>query len=275
MTAFLTRFAPSPTGFLHLGHVRSACAVWEFAAATGGPAPILRIEDTDIGRCRPEFETQILEDLAWLGFEWQAGVRRQSEHFDDYRKALSQLSKRGLLYKCFRTRQEIAERGGEAFTGAPIPPEEEEEYLDAGKPFALRLSLIRARDELGVRYDQLHYYEQKQGSTEVIPADPSATGDVILQRKDSPAAYHLACTYDDAAAQITHIVRGEDLLGAAPVHALLQALMGWPQPIYIHHKLILGPDGKKLAKRDKSASLASLRQQGLSAADIIALAEGK
>jgi len=274
MSGFLTRFAPSPTGHLHLGHVVSALAVWRAAELAGGPAPILRIEDTDIGRCRPEYEAQILDDLAWLGFEWQAGVRRQSEHFDDYSAVLDQLRDMGLLYKCFRTRQEIAGAGGEAFTGAPLPENLEEEYLADGKPYALRLSLERSREFLGDKYDRLFYFEQKQGNTEVIPANPSMTGDVILKRKDSPVAYHLACTRDDAAASITHIIRGEDLLTAAPVHALLQALMGWPKPLYIHHKLLLGSDGKKLAKREKSKSLDSLRQEGLSAEEIIALADG-
>jgi len=275
MSHFLTRFAPSPTGHLHLGHVASALAVWRAAEAAGGPAPILRIEDTDIGRCRPEFEAQILDDLSWLGFEWQAGIRRQSEHFADYENVLADLNKRGLLYKCFRTRQEVAQAGGEAFRGESLSADQEEEYLSAGKPFALRLSLERVRDTLGGAYDQLHYIERKQGEEREIPADPGPTGDVILKRKDSPAAYHLACTRDDAAASITHIIRGEDLLNAAPVHTLLQALMKWPRPIYIHHKLLLGPDGKKLAKRSKSASLASLREEGLGAADIIALADGE
>lgn len=275
MTAFLTRFAPSPTGYLHLGHVASALAVWRAAEAAGGPAPILRIEDTDIGRCRPEYETKILEDLSWLGLKWQAGIRRQSDHFEDYQKTLSSLEERGLLYKCFRTRQEVAALGGEAFRGTPLSEMQEQQYLGEGRPYALRLSLDKARHTLGSEYDDLYYLEQKQGNIKAIPADPAPTGDVVLRRKDTPVAYHLACTRDDAAANITHIIRGEDLLNAAPVHALLQALMGWPKPIYIHHRLLLGPDGKKLAKRDKSASLESMRAEGLSAADVIALAEGK
>ena len=221
MSAFLTRFAPSPTGQLHLGHVYSALAVWRAAEIAGGPAPILRIEDVDLTRCRPEFEAQILEDLAWLGLEWQAGVRRQSEHFSDYQKALETLDNRGLLYKCFRTRQEVAAAGGEAFRGSRLPLEMEEEYLEAGKPYALRLSLERARDILGAKYDELQYIEEKQGTRRVIPADPAQTGDVVLKRKDSPTSYHLACTRDDAAAGITHIIRGEDLLSAAPIHTCL------------------------------------------------------
>lgn len=275
MSTFLTRFAPSPTGHLHLGHALSAITVWKAAEAARGPAPILRIEDTDLGRCRPEYEAQILEDLSWLGLEWQAGIRRQSEHFNDYQTVLDDLDQKGLLYKCFRTRQEIASAGGEAFQGAPLPADQEEEYLESGKPYALRLSLNRARDLLGSQYDQLFYLEEKQGIMREMPADPGPTGDVVLKRKDSPAAYHLACTRDDAAAHITHIIRGEDLLNAAPIHSLLQTLMGWARPVYIHHKLLLGPDGKKLAKRDKSKSLVSLREEGLSAADVIALAEGK
>ena len=272
MSAFLTRFAPSPTGYLHLGHAASALAVWKAAEATGGPAPILRIEDTDISRCRPEYEAMILEDLAWLGFRWQAGVRRQSEHFSEYEQTLVHLTERGLTYKCFKTRKEVAQAGGEAFRGAPLPADQEAEYLAAGRPYAVRLSLDRARDLLGQRYDQLDYLEQKQGETHVIPANPAPTGDVILKRKDTPAAYHLACTHDDAASGITHIIRGEDLCDAAPIHTLLQTLMDWPKPIYVHHKLLLGPDGKKLAKRSKSKSLASLREQGMRPDEVLALA---
>jgi len=272
MSASLTRFAPSPTGLLHLGHPASAIAVWKVAEDAGGPAPILRIEDTDLGRCRPEYEAQILEDLAWLGFQWQAGVRRQSDHFDTYEKVLSTLTSRGLTYRCFKTRKEISSLGGEAFRGEPLPADVENQYLSEGRPFAVRLSLNRSRDYLGHKYDQLEYLEQKQGKTAVIPADPSPTGDVVLKRKDTPAAYHLACTTDDAAARITHVVRGEDLLSAAPVHTLLQTLMKWPKPVYIHHKLLLGQDGKKLAKRDKSTSLASLREKGMRPDEVLALA---
>ena len=255
-----------------MGHAASALAVWKAAEEAGGPAPILRIEDTDISRCRSEFETQILEDLTWLGFRWQAGVRRQSEHFSEYEQTLDQLTARGLTYKCFRTRKEISKLGGEAFQGSPLPEGQEEEYLAEGRPFSVRLSLKRAKDLLGSAYDQLEYLERKQGQTKVIPANPESTGDVILKRKDTPIAYHLACTHDDAAARITHIVRGEDLLAAAPIHTLIQTLMGWPKPVYIHHKLLLGPDGKKLAKRSKSASLASLREKGMRPDEVLALA---
>ena len=273
MSDFVTRFAPSPTGYLHLGHAASALAVWNAAKMAGGPAPILRIEDTDIGRCRPEFEAQIFEDLKWLGFQWQAGVRRQSDHFDEYDRTLKSLTERGLTYKCFRTRKEISQAGGEGFRGKPLPAQQEADYLAEGRPFAVRLSLTRAREALGAQYDRLEYIEKKQGKRSVIPADPSKTGDVILKRKDSPAAYHLACTHDDAATGITHIVRGEDLLSAAPIHTLVQTLMGWPKPVYIHHKLLLGPDGKKLAKRAKSASLASLREKGMGPEEVLALAK--
>lgn len=275
MAKFLTRFAPSPTGLLHLGHAASAFAVWRAAEEAGGPVPILRIEDTDITRCKPEYEAAILEDLAWLGFEWQAGVRRQSEHFEDYDRVVETLSAKGLTYKCFRTRKEIAAAGGEAFQGGPLPAEREEEYLSEGRAFSVRLSLQRARDYLGPAYDSLEYTEEKQGFLQVIPADPSSTGDIILKRKDTPAAYHLACTHDDAAARITHIIRGQDLLAAAPVHTLLYTLMDWPKPIYTHHTLLFGSDGKKLAKRDKSTSLAALREQGMRPDEVLALATGK
>lgn len=275
MSAFLTRFAPSPTGYLHLGHAASALAVWKAADDAGGPAPILRIEDTDVGRCRPKFEARILEDLSWLGFRWQAGVRRQSEHFSEYEQTLSDLTARGLTYKCFRTRKEVAQAGGEAFRGEPLPNDQEQDHLAQGRSFSVRLSLDRARDFLGSAYDQLEYMEQKQGQTRVMPAKPEATGDVILRRKDTPIAYHLACTRDDAAAGITHIVRGEDLRAAAPIHTLIQTLMGWPKPTYIHHKLLLGPDGKKLAKRTKSESLASLREKGMRQDEVLALASAE
>lgn len=247
-------------------------AVWNAAERAAGPSPILRIEDVDISRCRPEYDVQITEDLTWLGFRWQAGVRRQSEHFDEYEETLAKLSERGLTYRCFRTRREIAQSGGESFSGDPLPQDQEEEYLSEGRPFAVRLSLDRARDFLGGEYNRLEYLEEKQGNTQVIPADPNSTGDVILKRKDSPAAYHLACTHDDAATGITHIIRGADLLSAAPIHTLLQTLMGWPKPVYSHHRVLLGPDGKKLAKRTKSASLASLREQGMRPEDVLALA---
>jgi len=272
MTTPLTRFAPSPTGYLHLGHIASALHVWRWAEAAGAPLPVLRIEDTDQTRCKPEYETAIYEDLEWLGLKWQAGVRRQSEHIPAYETVIAGLSARGLVYRCFRTRSEIAALGDGPYTGGPLSPDDEADRIGMGQSYAWRLSLDRARETLGVEYDQLEFIQQIQGEDRVIPADLAPAGDIILARKDTGTSYHLACCHDDVRQGMTHVIRGEDLADAAPIHTLLQTLMGWPKPVYVHHPLLLGPDGKKLAKRAKSTSLASYREQGLSRADLIALA---
>ncbi len=272
--AFVTRFAPSPTGRLHLGHAYSALLAHAAARAAGGRF-LLRIEDIDRRRCRPEFETEILEDLAWLGLSWEDPVRRQSEHLADYAAALQSLRRRDLLYRCFLTRKELQEaaavapHGPEApFRGAALDPTEESARLKRGEPYAWRLDLRRARDRLGPRFTRLEVREMElsadglQGPIQTRLAEPERAGDVILARKDAEAAYHLAVVVDDALQGITHVIRGADLKEAVDVQRLLQALLGLPTPIYHHHRLILDEDGRRLAKRRGSTSLRSLRLAG-------------
>jgi glutamyl-Q tRNA(Asp) synthetase len=269
---FATRFAPSPTGYLHRGHAFSALTAYEAARQAGGRF-ILRIEDIDATRCRPQFEAAILEDLAWLGLAWEIPVRRQSDHLDDYRAALEALAARGLVYRCFRTRKEIAEDIGraphgamEAWRGAPLPPEEETRRLAAGEAFAWRLSLDAAERALGGFH--LSFVEEGHGPNGehgVIAADPTLGGDVVLARKDVGVAYHLAVVVDDALQGITHVIRGHDLFQAAHVQRLLQALLDLPAPVYRHHDLLGGPDGKRYAKRDRAETLAELRARGVTA----------
>jgi len=272
--SFVTRFAPSPTGYLHLGHALSALTAFDAARATGGRF-VLRIEDIDQGRARPEFEAAIFEDLAWLGLTWEEPVRRQSEHMAEYASALQSLIDRQLVYRCFRTRKEIAEaiasapHGdlGEAFRGEALPPAEEEAKLAAGEAFAWRLSLKKARAALGPAYFTLVFEDE----TGLVRAEPERHGDVVLARKDFPTSYHLASVWDDALAGVTHVIRGEDLHDAAHLHVLLQKLLDLPQPIYRHHRLVLGEDGKRLAKRDQSATLRALRESGKTPADVRAM----
>jgi glutamyl-Q tRNA(Asp) synthetase len=267
---FATRFAPSPTGYLHKGHAFSALTAFAAAREVGGRF-VLRIEDIDATRCRPEFEAAIYEDLAWLGLEWETPVRRQSEHLDDYLAALGRLEGGGLLYRCFRTRREIAEAMAsaphgamEVFRGGPLPADEEAAKLAAGEPFAWRLSLDAAERRLG-GFGTLTFVEAGEG---VIAARPELGGDVVLARKDVGVAYHLAVVVDDALQGITDIIRGRDLFEATHVQRLLQALLGLPTPIYRHHGLLVGPDGKRFAKRDRSETLRSLRESGMSPADL-------
>lgn len=271
---YRTRFAPSPTGYLHLGHAASARAVWSAADAQNGEV-LLRLEDIDQTRCKPEFEAGILEDLTWLGLNWQGEVRRQSDHFSDYAQVLDQLRARGLLYRCFRTRKDVlAEIGraphgaAKAFIGSPLDPHEEVGRLGAGEAFAWRLSLPRAREALGTDYKTLGYEELTMEGKQFVKARPELHGDVVLARKDTPTSYHLAVTHDDALQGVTHIVRGEDLRESTHIHVLLQALMDWPKPIYTHHRLITDPAGRRYAKRDKSMTLRAMRQAGETAADI-------
>lgn len=267
---FVTRFAPSPTGYLHLGHAFSALTAFDAAGAAGGRF-LLRIEDTDHGRCRPEFEAAIYEDLAWLGITWETPIRRQSEHMADYAGALDSLIARGLAYRCFRTRKEIlaeipnAPHGpADIVRGGPAPPDEEAARLDAGQAFAWRLWLDRCRDHLGPRWDTLSF--QADGAR--MKADSARLGDAVIARKEFPASYHLASVHDDAIQEITDVIRGTDLKEAAHLHVLLQALLGLPTPRYRHHRLILGPDGQRLAKRDKAESIRALRAAGQTPADI-------
>ncbi|MBA3048943.1 MAG: tRNA glutamyl-Q(34) synthetase GluQRS [Alphaproteobacteria bacterium] len=270
---FVTRFAPSPTGRLHKGHAFSALTAWTAARAAGGRF-LLRIEDIDPTRCRPEFEAAIVEDLAWLGLDRDGPVRRQSDHLSDYAAVVHALGTRGLLYRCFRTRKDILDAIGDAPHGpaeaarpGPHPAAEEAALLAEGRPFAWRLSLDRAREALGGEaWDALAFVETgrgPQGETGRIRARPETAGDVVLARKDAGTAYHVAVTHDDALQGVTHVIRGEDLFEATHVQVLIQALMGWPTPVYRHHRLLVGEDGRRYAKRDRSATLAELRAAGV------------
>lgn len=268
---FVTRFAPSPTGYLHMGHAFSALTAFDAAQAAGGRF-LLRIEDIDQGRVRPEFEAAIFEDLAWLGVSWEEPVRHQSEHMADYEGALQNLIDRNLVYRCFRTRKEIAEaitsaphgQTEEAFRGEALPPAEETAKLEAGEAFAWRLSLKKARAALGPAYFALVFEDE----TGLVRAEPERHGDAVLARKDFGTSYHLASVWDDALQGVTHVIRGEDLREAAHLHVLLQKLLDLPQPAYRHHRLIVGEDGKRLAKRDQAATLKALREDGKTPGDV-------
>lgn len=275
--AVVTRFAPSPTGGLHLGHAHSALFAFEAARRTGGRF-LLRIEDIDRTRCRPEFTRAIFDDLAWLGLEWERPVRLQSEHFDDYRAALERLEEMGLLYPCFCTRKDIArevEGAGHAPHGpdGPLYPGhcralssgEREERRAAGLPFALRLDVAAALRRVGV----LNWHDREAGGQQ---ARPEMFGDVVLARKDTPTSYHLAVTVDDALQGITLVTRGRDLFEATHVHRLLQALLGLPTPDYAHHRLLTDDQGRRYAKRDKALTLAALRGAGSTPAEVRAMA---
>jgi glutamyl-Q tRNA(Asp) synthetase len=272
--SFVTRFAPSPTGYLHLGHAFSALTAADAARAAGGRF-LLRLEDIDQGRARAEYEAAIYEDLAWLGLSWEEPVRRQSEHMGDYQAALQALADRNLAYRCFRTRREVADAIASAphgdrsdvFVGEALPPEDEAERLKAGETFAWRLSLKKARAALGPTYFALVFEDE----TGLVRAQPDRHGDVVLARKDFPASYHLASVWDDALQGVTHVIRGEDLRESAHLHVLLQKLLDLPTPTYRHHRLILGQDGKRLAKRDEAATLRSLRESGKTPADVRAV----
>jgi glutamyl-Q tRNA(Asp) synthetase len=266
---FATRFAPSPTGLLHRGHAFSALTAFEAARAAGGRF-VLRIEDIDATRSRPEYEVAILEDLSWLGLTWEQPVRRQSDHLADYHAAIETLRARGLVYRCFRTRKELdigraPHEPQTPFVGGPLPAAEEAERLARGEAFAWRLSLAAAREALG-GFEALSFIEDgagPAGETGVIAARPETAGDIVLARKDVGVAYHLAVVLDDALQEITHVIRGEDLFEAAHIQRLLQALLGLPTPTYRHHRLLTGPDGKRYAKRDKAQTLRELRAEGV------------
>jgi glutamyl-Q tRNA(Asp) synthetase len=262
---FVTRFAPSPTGRLHRGHAFSALTAWMAAKAVGGRF-LLRIEDIDAGRCRPEFEAAIYEDLAWLGLDWEAPALRQSEHMAVYRAALDRLAARGLLYRCFRTRREIVDEiaraphgPAEALRPGRLAPEDEAARLAQGAPYAWRLSL-------GAVWEDLAFHEEgegPEGETGTVRARPEHGGDVVLARKDVGVAYHLACVIDDARQGVTHVIRGRDLFEATHIQRLLQALLDLPTPTYRHHLLLTGPDGRRWAKRDRAETLAELRGRGV------------
>jgi glutamyl-Q tRNA(Asp) synthetase len=264
------RFAPSPTGYLHKGHAFSALTAFETAGQLGASF-VLRIEDIDFTRCQPPFETAIYEDLAWLGLDWETPVLRQSEHAADYLAALETLKSAGLVYRSFATRKEIAlamlsapHGAPDGYRGAPLAADEEAAQLAAGEPFAWRLNLAAAQAAAGA----LGFFEAGKGPDGehgAIAVDASPAGDVVLARKDVGVAYHLAVVVDDARQGITNVVRGVDLFEATHVQRLLQALLGLPEPRYHHHRLLVGPDGKRLAKRDDAETLRSIRARGVTA----------
>ncbi|KAK0341930.1 hypothetical protein LTR94_024373 [Friedmanniomyces endolithicus] len=275
---FVTRFAPSPTGRLHKGHALSALTAWSAAQQQAGRF-ILRIEDIDPTRCRPEHEASILADLAWLGLDWERPVRRQSDHLEDYARAIQELEARGLLYRCFRTRKEVMDaiQGAphgpmEAVRPGPHPRQDEERMLEQGQAFAWRLSLDRAREQLGEPlWRSMSFLEEglgPNGETGRIGVRPEVAGDVVLARKDTGVAYHLAAVHDDQLQGVSHVIRGHDLFEATHIQRLIQVLMGWAEPTYRHHRLAMGPDGRRYAKRDQSVTLAELRLRGSTPEDI-------
>lgn len=269
------RFAPSPTGRLHRGHAFSALTSWRACRAAKG-AFRLRIEDIDRVRCRPEFETGILEDLAWLGVDWDGPVLRQSGRGAAYEAALARLAEEGLAYRCFRTRREVADamtrapHGDEiVFFGERLPEQEEATRLAAGEAFAWRLDVRAAAERTG----PLSFLETGAGpaaETGRQVVQPDTAGDIVLARRDIGVAYHLAVVVDDAFQEVTTVVRGCDLFGATHVQRLLQVLLGLPEPVYRHHRLLVGPDGKRYAKRDRAETLQALRELGVSPDRLIA-----
>jgi glutamyl-Q tRNA(Asp) synthetase len=273
------RFAPSPNGYLHLGHAYSALLNYEMARATDGRF-LLRIENIDLTRCRPEFEQAIYEDLSWLGIAWEKPVRRQSDHFPDYAAALNALAARNLIYPCFCSRSDIlnavAERPGwpRDPDGTPLYPGtckrllavERDLRLAAGEQAAWRIDLAQALTQAG---DELSWSEFGNGTeARDVHAEPQLWGDALLARKDIPASYHIAVVVDDAVQGVTNVVRGEDLFKATSVHRLLQALLGLPTPFYHHHKLLRDASGQKLAKSLRAKSLRSLRDEGQTPAQV-------
>jgi glutamyl-Q tRNA(Asp) synthetase len=277
------RFAPSPNGYLHLGHAYSALLNFDLARQAGGRF-LLRIEDIDPTRCKPEFETAIYEDLGWLGIAWEEPVRRQSRHLADYRDAVEKLSARGLLYPSFESRAEIARlveqreasgRWPRDPDGPPLYPgvakqlsdDQRAQLLQSGAPFALRLDMAAACATAG----DLVWIERGEGpagETGTVAARPEAWGDVILARRETPTSYHLSVAIDDALQGVTEVVRGGDLFWSTSVHRLLQVLLGLPQPAYRHHRLVLDSAGQKLSKSTSATALRELRAGGATAADI-------
>ena len=277
------RFAPSPNGYLHLGHAYSALLNYDLARRAGGRL-LLRIEDIDTTRCKPEFEAAIVEDLAWLGIAWDRPVRRQSEHLDVYRDAVEKLAAQGLIYPGFESRSEIAKLVAEREAkgpwprdpdGAPLYPGmaklltsgERMRLIESGAPYALRLDMAAARARAG----DLAWIEQGEGpdgETGMVTAQPQVWGDVILARKETPTSYHLSVVVDDALQGVTDVVRGHDLFWATSVHRLLQQLLDLPQPAYRHHRLVLDAAGRKLSKSNRATGLRELRVSGATPADI-------
>lgn len=277
--SIVTRFAPSPTGYLHLGHVFSALIARRRARDAGGRF-LLRIEDIDLGRCRPEFAAAIEDDLAWLGIDWDDPVRVQSQHLPQYRAVLDALAARGLLYPCFCTRAEIAAEVAQS-TSAPHTPDgsplypgtcrrlstaERTRRIARGDRYALRLDMGRALDTLS---GSLTFTEEGKG---IVVCNPAQFGDAVLARKDAPASYHLCVTHDDAVQGVTLVTRGVDLQPATDLQRLLQELMGWPAPVYAHHHLLTDGAGRRLAKRANASTIRALRAAGRTAGAIVNLA---
>jgi len=276
----ISRFAPSPTGRLHLGHAFSALLAHDFARERAGRF-LLRIEDIDPGRCRPEHVAGIIEDLRWLGLDWDEEPVFQSARLPLYAEALARLTAQGLTFPCFCTRAQIAAEIA-ASVAAPHGPdgplypgtcrtlgeEERARRIAAGEPHAWRLDAAKAAALAG----PLDWHDATAGT---VAADPAAPGDVVLARKDAPTSYHLAVTVDDAAQGVTDVVRGEDLFAATHVHRLLQALLGLPVPRYHHHGLLLDEAGERLAKRAGSPTLASMRAEGADPAALVKMLRAK
>ncbi len=274
-STFATRFAPSPTGLLHLGHAFSAWFSFQSARQANGRF-ILRIEDIDFTRCRRKFQAAILEDLAWLGFEWESPVRRQTDHLAEYAAAANSLLDRGLLYPCFCSRKDIlreikAAGGAPHSSEGPVYPgicrslsqDERESRMAAGQSFALRLHLQRALETIG---SPLTWLDIGHG---LQKAQPELLGDVVLVRKDIGCSYHLAVVWDDALQGVTRVTRGLDLFEATHLQRLLQAILGLPTPEYHHHPLLCDASGRRLAKRDQSETLRSLRERGVTPDEIL------
>lgn len=270
----VTRFAPSPTGYLHLGHAHAALFAWRRARAAGGRF-LLRLEDIDSTRSRLAFAQAIMDDLAWLGLDWDGDVRVQSRHLAEYRAALDALAARGLLYPCFCTRADIAAAAGAPHTSDTalcpgtcrhLSAAARASRLASGAPYALRLDSACAIDAVGRSLD---YEEVGEGR---IRCRPERFGDPVLGRKDAPASYHLCVTHDDALQGVTLVTRGIDLRPATDLHRLIQTLMGWTSPAYVHHDLLTDEMGRRLSKRHGAMALRALRQAGRSAEQVRALA---
>ena len=288
MTSPVFRFAPSPNGELHLGHALSALMNQKMSASVSGRL-LLRIEDIDITRCTPEHEAGIFRDLAWLGFGWEEPVRRQSQHFGEYEAALERLKKDELAYPAFMSRGDIRavivehEAKGKSWPrdpdGAPLYPgtdktlsqRERQRRIDAGTPFAWRLDATAAFERLGRPLAWREWSNEAMTDTSGIPAEPAQWGDVIIARKEIPTSYHLSVVVDDALQGVSHVVRGKDLYFATSVQRLLQELLGLPVPSYFHHRLVLGPDGRKLSKSQRDTGLTALREAGETAETIRAM----
>jgi glutamyl-Q tRNA(Asp) synthetase len=277
------RFAPSPNGYLHLGHAYSALLNFDCARQRGGRF-LLRIEDIDATRCRPEYEAAIYEDLRWLGIAWEEPVRRQSDHFAAYREAIEKLSAQGLIYPSFESRAEIARLVEVREKAAPWPrdpdgaplypgtakslsPDERQRLIASGAPFALRLDMVAAISRAG-RLAWIEHGAGPRDETGEVLARPAAWGDVILARKETPTSYHLSVVVDDVLQGVTEVVRGQDLFHATSVHRLLQALLGLPEPAYRHHRLIRDAGGHKLSKSNHATGLRALRAQGVAVAEV-------